>query len=205
MSSIKQAWRDNVINTAMDFVNVIWIPNESNIYHGYDNNGILVNTPDIEFSSKKYHWGWWKLHETNQGVPYNWGGCGTVEDFKTGIFEGKYAGNVPDFRDNGRSDQCIGVDCSGFVTVCWGLGERYTTRSLLNIVTKLDITNLLPGDILLLPGSHVMIFTGYYDESKLVANIIDAARITGKVSERTVQISELISKGYAGYCMIQDN
>lgn len=55
MSSIKQAWRDNVINTAMDFVNVIWIPNESNIYHGYDNNGILVNTPDIEFSSKKYH------------------------------------------------------------------------------------------------------------------------------------------------------
>lgn len=80
------------------------------------------------------------------------------------------------------------------VIVCWGLGKKQSTRSLLNFAEKLDsIELLLPGDILLLPGNHVMIFSSF-NNSKEMANIIDASRITGKVSERRVKLSELLNK-----------
>lgn len=122
-------WRNKVVNTAKDFANVIWNPTKKNILHGYDEDGILVNTPDVNYIGEKYKCGWWKPNETNQGVAYNWGGCCTVEAFKIAIIEGRYAGNVPESRDNKTSWQCTGVDCSGLITICWGIEKKQSTRS----------------------------------------------------------------------------
>lgn len=194
-------WRKNVVKTAWDFVNMIWMPTEKNLYHGYDVNGVLVNTPDINYAGIKYsQCGWWQINEPNQGMAYNWGGLCTVEAFQKGILEGKYAGNVPDSRDNKISWQCVGVDCSGLVSACWGIEKKQSTKSLLSITSKLDSTDdILPGDVFLLPGSHVMIFIEFTDDTKSLIRIIDSTRSTGKVSSRVVQVSELIDRGYAGY------
>lgn len=199
---IQDKWRKNVVKTALEFVNMIWIPTEKNLYHGYDINGILVNTPDINYSGVKYNkCGWWRVDEQNQGMAYDWGGFCTVEEFQKAISDGKYAGNVPDSRSNKKSWECVGVDCSGLVSVCWGLQKKHGTGHLLTISSKLGtIDNLLPGDILLSPGSHVMLFIEFTDNTKSFARIIDATRIIGKVSSRIVNISELINEGYAGYC-----
>lgn len=204
--SINESWRSNVIEIAFKYAEHNWKPLIVNSYHGYDEDGTLVNTPDESYKNSKYNCGWWLPNNVNQGIPYNWGGSSAIEEFDAGIAAGKYAGNVPDTRDNGVSKYCIGVDCSGLVTICWGLTKKQSTRSLTNITSPLDsIDLLLPGDLLLLPGSHVMIFKEFLDNSKSKAQIIDATRATGKVSLRTVDISKLIDNGYQGYRKLSHN
>ena len=203
MDNNEKIWRNKVLATAYEFANTIWSPTEKNIYHGYDSNQVLVNTPDADYKSTKFN-GWWKIGQQNQGIPYNWGGLCSVKEFQKSITEGKFAGNVPDSRDNELSLQCVGVDCSGLVTACWGLEKKQSTKSLLSFVSKLNkIDMLLPGDVLLLPGTHVMIFIEFTDDTKSFVKIIDATRTVGKVSLRIEKISELVDKGYAGYCMIR--
>ncbi|HEY5563104.1 MAG TPA: hypothetical protein VIK72_15365 [Clostridiaceae bacterium] len=193
-------WRENVVSCAVTYANHIWKSTINNLFHGYDTDGILVNTPDLNYISNKYNCGWWIIEQFNKGVPYNWGGCTTIEEFDTGIADGKFAGNVPDYRDNGVGKYCVGVDCSGLVKICWGLTKRVSTVSITNIATPLNSTNLLlPGDIILLPGSHVMIFISFLDNEKKSIQIVDSSRITGRVLLRIEDLSNLIKRGYRGY------
>ncbi len=193
-------WRKSVISLANEYVNYVWTPTEKNCYHGYDREGIAVNTPDFCYESTSYHCGWWQVNQENKGIPYNWGGYSSLQAFGQGIMEGKFAGNVPELRSNGSSRECVGVDCSGLVTVCWNTKIRVTTGTIPDIAAPLETTErLLPGDVLLLPGSHVMIFSDFTDETKTKALIIDATRSTGKVSTRTVEILDLTNKGYVAY------
>ena len=206
-TTLKDNRRKKVIETALEFANITWTPTENNLFHGCDTDETLVNTPDVNYAGAKYDkCGWWRVGKPNQGMAYNWGGFSTIEEFRKGISEGKYAGNVPDSRDNKTSLQCVGVDCSGLVSICWGLQRKQSTKSLPSVASKLDkIENLLLGDVLLVPGSHVMIFVEFTDGTKSAARIIDATRSTGKVSSRIVQIAELIDEGYAGYRYDEDN
>lgn len=192
--------RENVVSRALAYANHIWKPANKNLFHGYDTDGILVNTPDSNYVGTKYNCGWWIINQFNKGIPYNWGGFSTIEEFDTGITAGKFAGNVPDFRDNVVSKYCVGVDCSGLVTICWDLTERLSTKSITNIASSLDSMDLLlPGDVILLPGSHVMIFINFVDNEKTCVKIVDASRSTGRVLLRTENLSDLIKKGYRGY------
>ncbi|MFF9685891.1 peptidoglycan-binding protein [Streptomyces sp. NPDC014623] len=59
-------------------------------------------------------------------------------------------------------------DCSGFVSMVWGLGANEWTGSLARFGTEIARTDLEPGDILLFhdpadpgPGSHVTVFGGW--------------------------------------------
>jgi hypothetical protein len=189
-----------VISCALDYANYSWKPTYKNIIHGYDEDGILINTPDYGYTSTKYNCGWWIKDQYNKGIPYNWGGTSTIEEFYDGIIAGKFAGNVPDFRDNGASQYCVGVDCSGLVTICWGLTKRAYTKTISDIASVLDsIELLLPGDVILLSTSHVMIFIKFVDDEKMNAQIVDASRSTGRVLLRAVNLLELFNKGYRGY------
>ncbi|HEY5560689.1 MAG TPA: hypothetical protein VIK72_02855 [Clostridiaceae bacterium] len=48
------SWRDNVVSCALAYANHIWTPTNQNVYHGYDTDGIFVNTPDSDYISSKY-------------------------------------------------------------------------------------------------------------------------------------------------------
>jgi hypothetical protein len=193
-------WRDNVISCALTYANHIWKSTKNNLFHGNDVGGVLINTPDSNYKSAKFNCGWWIVNQYNKGIPYNWGGSSTIEEFDDGITAGKYAGNVPDSRDNGVGKYCVGVDCSGLVTICWGVTKKLSTRSITEIASLLDSINLLlPGDVILLPGSHVMIFIKFIDDEKACAQVVDATRSTGRVLLRTVNLLDLYEKGYRGY------
>ncbi len=197
---LDEQWRNSVVKCAIEYAKYIWIPTNENIFHGYDKDGILVNTPDINYVSEKFSCGWWKAGQENRGMPYNWGGETTIKEFENGLFEGKFAGNVPDMKNNGFSKYTIGLDCSGLVAICWNLPKKLITAELSTISSILESTDeMLPGDILLKPGSHVMLFISFIDEDKSHVQIIDATRSTGKVSMRTISISEVLSYGYNGY------
>ncbi|MBE0476376.1 MAG: hypothetical protein IBX62_04665 [Coriobacteriia bacterium] len=62
------------------------------------------------------------------------------------------------------------TDCSGFVSMAWGLDESLTTRSLPEVSRRIDKDMLKPGDIML-NGSgdslrHAVIFGGWADQDK---------------------------------------
>jgi hypothetical protein len=61
-------------------------------------------------------------------------------------------------------------DCSGFVSMAWGLGDSAWTGSLTDYAERIRVDQLMPGDILLFhnpeepeTGSHVTIFGGWAD------------------------------------------
>jgi len=51
-------------------------------------------------------------------------------------------------------------DCSGFVSMAWGLKKSYTTRTISKRAKRIRVSSLRPGDAVLLPG-HVSIFGGW--------------------------------------------
>lgn len=57
-------------------------------------------------------------------------------------------------------------DCSGFVSMSWKLGKSYTTRTLSKRATRIKVSNLKPGDAVLVPGRHVSIFAGWKNKKK---------------------------------------
>ncbi|HEU4507605.1 MAG TPA: hypothetical protein VFR78_05150, partial [Pyrinomonadaceae bacterium] len=90
-------------------------------------------------------------------VPYDWGGFDTVESFNQLMSENNKAGDI---TSAGNYDCSRGIDCSGFVLRCWGFKDRggLYTGNLANISGEINILELLPGDILNLAGSHVVLF-----------------------------------------------
>ena len=71
------------------------------------------------------------------------------------------------------------TDCSGFVSMAWGLTGSYgepislTTQTLPNVATQISVGQLMPGDILdynstadPVNGSHVVLFGGWVDRSE---------------------------------------
>ncbi|MFI6645653.1 peptidoglycan-binding protein [Streptomyces sp. NPDC050504] len=64
-------------------------------------------------------------------------------------------------------------DCSGFVSMAWGLGSSQTTWTLPSFATRITKDQLRPGDILVYnnpanpaAGSHVTLFGGWTDSSR---------------------------------------
>lgn len=56
-------------------------------------------------------------------------------------------------------------DCSGFVSMAWGLKRSYTSRTLASRARRVAISNLKPGDVVWKPG-HVSIFGGWKNKRK---------------------------------------
>ncbi|MFI6847184.1 peptidoglycan-binding protein [Kitasatospora sp. NPDC050467] len=64
-------------------------------------------------------------------------------------------------------------DCSGFVSMAWGLGSSQTTWTLPDFADRITKADLQPGDILLFnnpaspqAGSHVAVFGGWTDSTR---------------------------------------
>ena len=108
----------------------------------------------------------------NTGVPYQWGGFDTPQSFDDALRDGRFAGDVySDYKrrllDAGTSDQCCGIDCSGFISRCWRLDRSYSTRELTELCERLSSFNeLKPGDILNKPNEHVLLFVRFVDPAQ---------------------------------------
>lgn len=200
MTSNSNIWGKKVIEKALEYANYKWTANEKNVLHGIDENGRFVDTPDITWKGKSLDCGWWKVGEVNVGIPYGWGNASTIEEFESGIREGKYAGNVPEDKKRYGSYNTVGVDCSGLLTICWELPKKIATRDIPEYATVIKcIDEIQQGDVLAKIGSHVMFFKEFADVEKKEIIIIDSTRSTGKVSQRKVNVAELFASGYEIY------
>ncbi len=98
----------------------------------------------------------WLVVGMNAHVPYKFGGFSTLEQFRTGLLNGLYAGDVDMATP---SAYAVGVDCSGFVSRCWGLSSHYGTARIPEISTAYTSWDqILPGDAMNMAGWHVRLF-----------------------------------------------
>ncbi len=197
-------WGRQVIENALQYANHEWIATERNVLHGFDPDGVPVDTPDVTWKGEVLHCGWWKVGELNKGVAYGWGNSSTIEEFEVGLLEGKFAGNVPEDKSRMGSKHSVGVDCSGLLTRCWNLPKKIATRDIPKYADKIDLDEIRQGDVFAKVGSHVMFFIEFSDEEKKKVKIVDSTRSTGKVSVREMPVEELFASGYEVYRKKED-
>ena len=199
--------RDEVIAIAETYRTWQWIPTTSNSFHGFDQKGIRVDTPDHQFKPDNgIRPGWWKPGQTNVGIPYKWGGFDSPQSFSEKIKSGKYAGDIYTQQkrqqlNDAVSDETCGVDCSGFVSRCWRLAQPYSTRTLPNICTALPSwDDLKKGDIVNKSNDHVLIFEHWLDESKTRFMAYETGcPPTWKVLRHPIQVNYVKGLGYLPY------
>ena len=94
-----------------------------------------------------------------KGIPYNWGGKGSIEQFRSEIEQGYRAGNI--CSQVGRKlPRTTGLDCSGFVAQVWGVPEFGTARAHRYSVPIASLDDLQWGDAFNKAGSHIRLFVG---------------------------------------------
>jgi hypothetical protein len=147
--------RDQIMETAGDYATHEWSCSEDNVKHGSVSDKDRIDTPDIDCGNDCGGKGWFQYDgSTNQKVPYKWGGFSTIGEFDDGLSaptNTRYAGDV--CCEGYASVKAVGVDCAGFVSRCWGLEDRYSTkpnssRPLDKIAYKLSsFSEMKRGDI----------------------------------------------------------
>ena len=146
------------------------------------NHAWVCGAPNLSASCTRNYRSDWKAGQHIAGIPYRWGGTDGPDDFDRKLSQGLAAGAHSRY---GVLSCAAGIDCSGFVTLCWGLsssGHAYSTSNLRDIAGKPRynwITDMKPGDVLNLPGSHVVLFTGYNQDGTI--NVCEASGSKARV------------------------
>jgi hypothetical protein len=139
--------REEVVSNARLYADHVWLCTRKNVRPEYNE---LV-------PGKSY-----------KGVPYNWGGVDSLEDFGEKIEQGAIAGNYK--KKCGRvlcaRQDFAGLDCSGLVSRCWRI-PRCSTKVLPFVSIRVPLVDLKSGDILNAENRHVVIFDRFDDENQM--------------------------------------
>ncbi|MES2642452.1 MAG: MYXO-CTERM sorting domain-containing protein [Myxococcota bacterium] len=90
------------------------------------------------------------------GLPYDWGGYVTLDEFDEQIADGYGAGS---HSWHGILSCTTGVDCSGFVSMIWETGHYSTSSFGSGPTGEVDWSELKRGDAINDPGSHMVLYT----------------------------------------------
>jgi hypothetical protein len=155
----------------------------------------VAASPNLTAACSRSYRSDWKPGQHVSGIPYTWGGMDGPDDFDLKLAKGLAAGAHSRY---GVLSCATGIDCSGFVSYCWGIrhsGHAYSTSNLREIAGKPRynwFTDMQPGDALNKPGTHVVLFTGYNVDGSI--NICEASGTAARVICHQTTWSRL--KGY---------
>jgi hypothetical protein len=134
------------------------------------------------------------LPEHFVGVAYDWGGADSVVDYRQKLAVGVTAGNIGGkFWAAGSPRVTAGVDCSGFVSNVWGLGQHVSTSDLGNITYAVDeLKAMRTGDAMLLRNHHVALFREQVllDGASLSIHVTEATSRCGFVCDSIYDIDQ---------------
>ncbi len=156
-----------------------WKATNTNVFHGKDQQGVSVDTPDAGYKPKQSFAGWWKSGEWNTGVPYKWGGFDTPAEFDACMKSCMYAGDVftpqkREMNNSAVSQHTAGVDCSGFISRCWRLSAPFSTYEIHQLCETLpDFESLRPGDVVNKENEHILLFVGWTDSEHTLMDVYD--------------------------------
>ena len=183
VARLPRATRKEVVARALKLANHTWVCGASN----------------LRASCSRRYLSDWKAGQRVTGIPYRWGGIDGPEEFDRKLVKGLAAGAHSRY---GILSCATGIDCSGFVSLCWGLsqsGHAYSTSNLRQIAGKPKynwFTDMKAGDVLNKPGSHVVLFTGYNPDGTI--NVCEASG-----SKARVACSRTTWSRFKGYIPLQ--
>lgn len=96
---------------------------------------------------------------TYVGLPYDWGGYKTIEEFDQDLVDGLGAGS---HKWHGVLWCTTGLDCSGFVSQCWE-APHLSTSTMFVVAEEIDPDDILPADAYNKAGSHIVLWVGRAD------------------------------------------
>jgi len=193
-SAERAAERAAILERGRAYTEHRWVASEANVLHGDDGAGVLVHTPDAEYSPG----GWHADGRVNVGVPYKWGGFDSLAEFDAAVAAGQPAGELTDGVDLDASRRAVGVDCSGFVARCWNLPNKQSTRSLGGLSVPLaSYAELLPGDLINKYDAHAMLFVEFADAARTRVRVLEAAMPL--VREWVYPVAALERSGFLPY------
>ncbi len=203
--------RAEALAIARAYTTLEWKGERRYAHHGTDPDGRRVDTPDAR-SAKEYGEAgktfWWKASGVNRSMPYKWGGFDTPRSFvrrlneEAVVYAGDYASSYKTRGSDGTvSRYAAGIDCSGFVSRCWRLERPHSTRELGALCTALPSEKeLRPGDIMLCPGVHVVMFLRWLNEDKTRLRAVEAGGgIEWNCYEASYSVDWLKRNGYRPY------
>ncbi len=92
---------------------------------------------------------------TYTGLPYDWGGYVTLDEFDAQLEDGQGAGS---HSWHGVLSCTTGVDCSGFVSMIWETGHYSTSTFEDGPTSEIGWSQVERGDAVNDPGSHVVLY-----------------------------------------------
>jgi hypothetical protein len=194
--------RKEAIATAERYLRMVWTPSPRNIFHGKDQRGIRVDTPDAAYHPANSRAGWWQADRANVGMPYKWGGFDTPLTFTAGLRQGRAAGDIYTVEkrrllEAGVSDAAVGIDCSGLISRCWKLPVSYSTRTLQQLCDAIETAQLRAGDILNTENGHVLLFAEWANPERSRLRAYEAGSPpTWKVLLNEMGTQWLVHQGY---------
>lgn len=182
--------RQRVVETAFAFESIRWRLNAS----AYGREPDQACTGFNRVRRPGYLHG--KMNQEVRGMPYCWGCHGSLQQISQKIERGTLAGNW--CTHNAPRSDVAGVDCSAFVSACWGLSTHFTTSAIPAITRRLDNPwDLQPGDALNKPGSHVMLFLRFTADRKAEVMEASTGGCNGRVCRNVYPLASLLARGYA--------
>jgi hypothetical protein len=94
---------------------------------------------------------------TYYGLPYDWGGWVTLDEYDSDLADGQGAGS---HSSDGVLSCTTGLDCSGYVSILWKLPYKIGTSTIHGVSDAIDARDMFPGDVYNKAGSHVIMWTG---------------------------------------------
>jgi hypothetical protein len=167
IARLPRTTRADAVARAQELANHAWVCGASNVHASCSSRYISD----------------WKPGQRVSGIPYRWGGIDSPEEFDRKLANGLAAGAHSRY---GVLSCAAGMDCSGFVSLCWGLSpsaHAYSTSNLRQIAGKPKynwFADMKPGDVLNKAGSHVVMFTGYNPDGTI--NVCEASGSKARVA-----------------------
>ena len=172
--------RAEVIEMAERYANYRFTVRAANLPENISSNCAAADTPG-----------------TYQGMLYNWGGFDNLEQFQAKLERDAPVGNV--CSKHGVRNNAAGIDTSGFISRVWGLRQKYGTRTLSQISSRITHAELKPGDILVKPGAHARLFVGRTADGQMMVYEASGARdlhrvVKPKSRKRNLEINDAHSQ-----------
>jgi hypothetical protein len=151
--------REEIIENGWEYVQVDWQCPSQNASAPDSDYCVLPNNDSLWRSD--FLVGFWYT-----GEAYEWGGWDRVDAYLDQMTQGQRAGvhEDNDWLPAYWYNPCwsTGIDCSGFVSRCWELGYKRSTRTLYEVAHEISYDSLKTGDALndttAARGRHVRLF-----------------------------------------------
>jgi len=145
------------LSVALASVSAHAVPREQmmNLAEAYAAHAWLMTSANLTASCAPGYQSVFAPNTTVVGVAYKWGGFDSLAGYDSKLAQGHGAGSYP---SDGVLSCVTGVDCSGYVSRCWGRTQKYGTATIHQISHLIGVGDLRRGDAMNEAGYHIVLW-----------------------------------------------